>query len=100
MIPVRKPLFKLGAVVATPAALAAMEKANQQPWEFLARHVQGDWGDVGAEDAEANNGSLKDGSRLLSAYLLKTGEKLWVITEAEDDHGIRAATTILLPDDY
>jgi hypothetical protein len=100
MIPVRKPLFKLGAVVATPGALAALEKANQQPWEFLARHVQGDWGAVGAEDSEANNESLKDGSRLLSAYILKTGEKLWIITEAEGDDGQRAATTLLLPDEY
>ena len=100
MISVRKPLFKLGAVVATPGALAALEKANQHPWEFLARHIQGDWGVVGAEDAEANNEALKDGSRLLSAYILKTGEKLWIISEAEDDHGNRAATTLLLPDEY
>jgi hypothetical protein len=100
MISVKIGLFKLGAVVATPGALAALEKAGQSPWEFLARHVQGDWGVVDAEDSEANNQALKDGSRLLSAYLLKTGEKLWLITEAEDDHGNRAATTLLLPDEY
>ena len=94
------PRFKLGRVVATPGALAALEKAGQQPWEFLARHVRGDWGEVGVEDAGANNEALKDGSRLLSAYVLKTGEKLWVITEAEDDHGNRAATTLLIPAEY
>jgi hypothetical protein len=54
----------------------------------------------GAEDAEANNEALQDGSRLLSAYVLKTGEKLWCIPEAEDDQGNRAATTLLLPDEY
>jgi hypothetical protein len=43
---------------------------------------------------------VKDGSRLLSAYALKTGQKVWVITEAADDHGSRAATTILVPDEY
>ena len=64
------------------------------------RHVQGDWGDVGAEDAEANNESLKDGSRLLSAYILKTGEKVWVITEAEGDDGHRASSCLLLPSEY
>jgi len=100
MIAVNKPRFKLGQVVATPDVLAAMAKAGQQPWEFLARHVQADWGIVDAKDAEANDEALKDGSRLLSAYLLKTGEKLWIITEAEDDHGNRAATTLLLPDEY
>jgi hypothetical protein len=30
-------------VVATPGALAALEKAGQQPGDFLARHVSGDW---------------------------------------------------------
>jgi hypothetical protein len=34
-----KPLFTLGQVVATPGAL---EKAGQQPGDFLSRHVSGD----------------------------------------------------------
>jgi hypothetical protein len=101
MIPVTKPLFKLGQVVATPGALEALEKAGQTPWEFVALHVAGNWGVVGTEDAEANNQALKDGSRLLSAYMLKDGKtKIWIITEAEDDHGNRSATTLLLPDEY
>ena len=101
MIPVNNPLFKLGQVVATPGAIDSLEKAQQTPWEFLSRHVAGDWGVVDAEDAEANNQALKDGSRLLSAYILKDGKtKIWVITEAEDDHGNRAATTLLLPSEY
>ena len=102
MIPVNKPLFKLGQVVGTPGALEALEKAGQTPWEFVSLHVAGNWGVVDAEDAEANNQALKDGSRLLSAYILKDGKtKIWVITEAEgDDNGNRAATTLLLPADY
>jgi hypothetical protein len=100
MIPVNKPLFKLGQVVGTPGALEALEKAGQTPWEFVSLHVAGNWGVVGAEDAEANNQALKDGSRLLSAYLLKDGVKLWIITEAADDNGNRAATTLLLPAEY
>jgi hypothetical protein len=98
-----KPRFKVGRILATPGALAALEKAGQGVWDVLARHVRADWGTVDAEDAEdaeANNQALKDGSRLLSAYVLKTGEKLWVITEAEDDHGNRAATTLCLPSEY
>jgi hypothetical protein len=95
-----KPLFKLGQVVATPGALEALAKAGQQPWEFLAQHVQGQWGDLDDEDRRLNDEAVKDGSRLLSAYALKTGQKVWVITEAVDDHGSRAATTILLPDEY
>ena len=41
-----KPLFTLGHVIATPGALAALEKVGQQPGDFLARHVTGDWGEV------------------------------------------------------
>src|ERR1039457_68229 len=98
MIPVNKPLFKLGQVVATPGALEALEQTHQTPWEFVSLHVAGKWGVVGAEDTEANNQALNDGSRLLSAYILKDDKtKIWVITEAEDDGGNRAATTLLLP---
>jgi hypothetical protein len=44
-----KSLFTLGHVVATPGALAALEKAGQQPGDFLARHADGDWGEVPPE---------------------------------------------------
>lgn len=95
MIDVKKPLFKLGQVVGTPGALAEFEEAGQTPWEFISRHVQGDWGDVGDEDREANDRSVEDGSRILSAYHLKTGTTIWVITEAD-----RSSTCLLLPDEY
>jgi hypothetical protein len=100
MIAVKTPLFKPGKVVATPGALEALEQAGQSVWAFLARHLAGDWGVVNAGDKAANDESLKDGSRLLSAYSLSTGKKIWLLTEAEDDNGNRAATTALLPDEY
>lgn len=102
MIDVSKPRFKLGAIVATPGAIEALERANQSPWSLLSRHIAGDWGDLTEADRELNNEALKDGSRILSAYFLndQAGTKVWIITEATDDHGIRAATTILLPDEY
>jgi hypothetical protein len=37
---------------------------------------------------------------LLSAYRTSRNTKLWIITEAADDDGNRAATTILLPEEY
>jgi len=94
------PKFPFGQVVATPGALAALEEAGQTPEFFLDRHIQGDWGDVDAEDWQLNDQALVDGSRLLSAYMTLKGKKLWVITEATDDNGQRAATTLLLPDEY
>jgi hypothetical protein len=100
MIAVNGSLFNLGKLVATPGALEALKKAGQQPWELLAKHVRGDWGTLDDEDRRLNDEAVKDGSRILSAYVLQTGQKLWVITEASDDHGHRAATTILLPSEY
>jgi hypothetical protein len=67
---------------------------------FLQRHVRGDWGDVCPEDRQANDRALIDGTRLLSAHRTSLGEKLWIITEAADDSGQRAATTILQPSEY
>jgi hypothetical protein len=52
------------------------------------------------EDRQANEQALLDGSRLLSANRTSLGEKIWIITEATDESGNRAATTILLPSEY
>lgn len=95
-----KPLFDLGQTVATPGALAALEEAQVSPGSLICRHVIGDWGCVCNDDKRANDEALKDGSRILSAYVLPTKVKVWVITEAKDDQGRRSATTLLLPDEY
>ena len=92
----QQPLFSLGQLVATPGALAALEKAGEQPQDFLARHVRGDWGDLCGEDCNENRLSLEQGFRLLSSYRTCAGDtKVWVITEAD-----RSVTTILLPEEY
>ena len=88
-------LFPLGQTVMTPGAQEALQRAGQLPRTFLASHVRGDWGDLDAEDKRANDRALKDGTRILSAYHTKKGDKLWVITEAD-----RSVTTILLPSEY
>ena len=90
-----KPLFSLGQIVGTPGALDAMENAEQNPFELLARHVTGDWGDLEDQDKKENDLSVKEGFRILSAYKLETRLKVWVITEWD-----RSVTTILLPDEY
>ena len=48
-----------------------------------------------AEDWRANDQALIEGPRLLSAYRLNDGTKIWIITEAD-----RSATTVLLPEEY
>jgi hypothetical protein len=53
--------FQLGQLVATPGALAAMTAAGQDPAEFLARHRNGDWGEVSTEDWQAARGIRRGG---------------------------------------
>jgi hypothetical protein len=88
-------LFALGQVVATPGALAALEKAGQTPDELIARHVAGDWGELPPEDAQANEDALDGSGRLFSAYLLNDQTKIWLITEWD-----RSVSTLLLPEEY
>jgi hypothetical protein len=95
-----KPKFSLGRLLATPGALRALEESGQTPQFFLARHVRGDWGEVCQEDKMLNDQALVDGSRLLSAYRTLKNVRIWIITEAADDSGHRAATTALLPSEY
>lgn len=95
-----KPKFALGKhVVATPGALELIEVSGQSPAEFIKRHVRLEQGDLCDEDHELNAEAVKDGSRILSSFKLGD-EKLWVITEAADDDGQRAATTLLLSSEY
>ncbi len=87
--------FELGRIVATPGALEAFRAAGDVEFKYLMRHLLGDWGEVDGHDLRANNKALKDGTRVLSAYTLPGGEKVWIITEAD-----RSSTCILLPSEY
>lgn len=95
------PKFNCGTVLATPGASEAFEKNHQTPFEFLQRHLSGDWGsELCEEDRLLNDQALIDGSRLLSAYKLADGTKVWCITEAVGENDHREATTFLLPEEY
>jgi hypothetical protein len=95
-----KPKFPLGQLLATPGALEAMKESGQSAAFFLDKHAAGDWGQVNEDDKRANDEALVEGSRILSAYRTLKGERLWIITEAADDEGRRASTTILKPSEY
>lgn len=88
-------LFPLGKILATPGAIALLQELALTPFEFIARHWQGDWGDLDEEDVQANKAALRYGYRLLSSYVIGCNQKLWIITEAD-----RSATTLLLPEEY
>jgi hypothetical protein len=96
----KRAMFHPGQIVATPGALVALEDAGHAPSEFLVKHLFGEWGELDEKDRQLNEAALIDGSRLLSAYLTRKGERIWVITEAVDDLGRRVTTTVLKPEDY
>jgi hypothetical protein len=89
--------FTPGRVVATPGALEALATngGEAKAIELLRRHLTGDWGELDEHDRQQNEDALVNYSRLLSAYTLGDGTKLWIITEAD-----RSVTTYLLPSEY
>ena len=84
----------LGRVVTTPGALKVLGENGGRPFDYLARHATGDWGDLCAFDRRQNEIALRDGYRVFSAYDIPAG-RVWIITEAD-----RSVTTILLPEEY
>jgi len=75
-------------------ALKLLIEAREHPFDLLARHAAGDWGELCAFDHRQNELALRYGYRVLSSYDVPAG-RVWIITEAD-----RSVTTILLPEDY
>jgi hypothetical protein len=74
--------------------------------ENLLKYLGGDWGEIDSEDWPLNVATIKGetpNGRLMGAYSLGNGEKMWIITDGYGnqhqgfDH---CHTTILSPDDY
>ena len=89
------PLFHLGNVVATPAALNALQSCNVSLAQLLQLHVSGNWGSVDPEDALTNDAAVHNGDRILSSYRIGEYTRVWIITEYD-----RSVTTLLLPSEY
>lgn len=90
-IPVAR--FKVGKIVATPRALQSL--APEDIARAIVRHQSGDWGELDAEDCEANDHAVNHGLRILSQYRSAKGVTFWLITEAD-----RSSTCVLLPEEY
>ena len=87
-------LFNLGDIVATQAFSDHITAHDISPIELLLRHMTGDWGEVCQEDKDANDWSMANNGRILSAYTV-AGVRCYVITEWD-----RSVTTMLLASDY
>lgn len=93
---IETPLFSLGHITSTPGALAEFVNNTQIPHPYLQKHARGEWGpDIGKEDGRQNDEAVNGGWRIMSAYRLNDGTRIWIITE-----GDRSVTTVLLPSEY
>lgn len=81
----------------TAAVHHLVETGQLNPTSFLQRHLNGDWGNLDADDWNLNRQALTHGDRLFSSYDVDAGDesRLWIITESD-----RSQTTLLLPSDY
>lgn len=80
----------------TVIARNALERIGlEDSAKALARHASGDWGELNEHNRDANEAALKDGTRLFSVYRNDSGQKFYIITEAD-----RSCAAILLPEDY
>lgn len=66
-----------------PDSIAALEASGESLFDDLTRHLPGDRGEVDSGNVRETEPSVKHGWRLLSAYTLKSGTEIWVITEAD-----------------
>jgi len=89
------PLFPLGTICCTPAALLKLMRFGLHGWQLVERHATGDFGDLDEEDKASNRAAIQDGGRVFSSYEIAPRIKVYVITEAD-----RSATTLLLPSEY
>jgi hypothetical protein len=86
----------LGRIALTPGALDAFVAAQVSPATYLARHRHGDWGQLDDHDIAANNEAAREGTRIISAYMLpQTEETIWIVTEWD-----RSRTTLMIPSEY
>jgi 2-polyprenyl-3-methyl-5-hydroxy-6-metoxy-1,4-benzoquinol methylase len=81
-------LFSLGTVAITGGAGAALAAAGVDPAALLARHQEGDWGEVEDHDRAWNVFALRHGHGLVSLYRLSTGVALGLKTTADRTHTV------------
>ena len=104
---VENPKFQTGSIFTTQTVAKVIDETPLFATlcqVLLARHIQGDWGDLEEEDKESNEEALLEKGRLFSSYNLTDElkslisvkeQKVWIITEWD-----RSYTTVMLAEDY
>jgi hypothetical protein len=86
---------QLGSVVITRALQDHIDQHKISPWPYLNRHRRKDWGLMDREDRKANDRACELGERVISKYLLDSGQFIYIITEWD-----RSYTTLMRVEDY
>lgn len=68
--------FEIGRLLATPGALAEIERNGDNLLPFLHQHITGVWGDLDDHDQRMNDVAVTNVSRILSAYKLTNGSRM------------------------
>jgi hypothetical protein len=89
-----EPRFELGQTYATAALTAWAERHEIDLTRYLRQHHCGQWGDLDADDKQANEDALKHDARIFSSYKVDE-KKIYIVTEAD-----RSMTTIMLATEY
>jgi len=76
-------LLRLGTIDITPAVSATLATIHADPATYLARHQQGDWGDVDEVTQQDNDLALEYHQPICSMYRLSDGTDLLVITSGD-----------------
>jgi hypothetical protein len=75
--------FEVGNLVVTPSAAQVLEQSGSSADEVLARHAQGDWGDVSQQEREVNERGLNEQFSLVSNYRMTDDQFITAFTKAD-----------------
>lgn len=84
--------FPIGALTFSRGINRLIDAGRLDPIPYFRRHTRGDWGDVTAQQWEANSSALQSGAPLESHYVIHPGLAIRIITDAG-----RSVTAIVLP---
>ena len=101
LLPQKQSRFPLGALAVTRGVQYHVKAADVA--KMVARHLEGDWGDVCDEDKSVNDQAVENGGGILSSYRDSQDRKVWIKTDGyygPDHPSNDVVTTVLLPDEY
>lgn len=92
--------FEAGEISISPGAVELSNMLATPLYEYLDRHLNGDWGIIDPEDAEDNWWNLNEardgeGGRVMSVYNLENDRLLVIVTDLGD-----GTTDIMLHSEY